>query len=360
MLAKPHHVIAPSSFRNSLKESYGSKDMSHNYFIEEARKMTHERNRNFKPREMPSTRTNHTPNTCKPKPRSNNQTSRNWPASKSRDVTLKVVQKADHSRNPSSFSDSKHFVYSTCQKYVFNANHDACVTKLLKEVNYRVKVQSSKTRNNNKLVEQKSHTQTPVRQIFTRHRFSPNKPSVVHEKPSPRSFLRWKPTGKVFKTIGLRWILTGKLFASSTTKVDSESPHASNANITNPYECIQTLDIITGTLNLDTGLELQLMTLGTISLGLVQNPSSPTSYVPPTKNDWDMLFQPIFDEYFNPPPSVVSLAPTTTAPRPADLIGSPSSTSVDQAAPSASTSSTIQETQSPVIPDGVEEQFQPA
>ncbi|GKC99900.1 hypothetical protein Tco_1170175 [Tanacetum coccineum] len=92
------------------------------------------------------------------------------------------------------------------------------------------------------------------------------------------------------------------------------------------------------------GPELQLMTLGTISLGLVQNPSSPTSYVPPTKNDWDMLFQPIFDEYFNPPPSVVSLAPTTTAPRPADLIGSPSSTSVDQAAPSTSTSSTIQET----------------
>ncbi|GJY51974.1 retrovirus-related pol polyprotein from transposon TNT 1-94 [Tanacetum coccineum] len=54
------------------------------------------------------------------------------------------------------------------------------------------------------------------------------------------------------------------------------------------------------------GLELQLMTPGTISSRLVQNPSSPTPYVPPTKNDWDILFQPMFDEYFNPPKSAVS------------------------------------------------------
>ncbi|GJY60684.1 retrovirus-related pol polyprotein from transposon TNT 1-94 [Tanacetum coccineum] len=39
---------------------------------------------------------------------------------------------------------------------------------------------------------------------------------------------------------------------------------------------------------------------------LVPNPPSATPYVPPTKKDWDTLFQPMFDEYFNPPPSVVS------------------------------------------------------
>ncbi|GKA56490.1 retrovirus-related pol polyprotein from transposon TNT 1-94 [Tanacetum coccineum] len=81
------------------------------------------------------------------------------------------------------------------------------------------------------------------------------------------------------------------------------------------------------------GSELQLMTLGTISSGLVQNPPSTTPYVPPTKNDWDVLFQPMFDEYFNPPLSVVSLVPIAIAPRPADLTGSPSSTSIDQVAP---------------------------
>ncbi|GJS63542.1 hypothetical protein Tco_0678106 [Tanacetum coccineum] len=62
------------------------------------------------------------------------------------------------------------------------------------------------------------------------------------------------------------------------------------------------------------GPELQLMTLGTISPGLVQNPSSSTPYVPPTKNDWDILFQPMFNEYFNPPESVVSPVPVVVAP----------------------------------------------
>ncbi|GJY05931.1 retrovirus-related pol polyprotein from transposon TNT 1-94 [Tanacetum coccineum] len=68
--------------------------------------------------------------------------------------------------------------------------------------------------------------------------------------------------------------------------------------------------------------------------GLMQNPPSPTPYVPPTKNDWDILFQPMFDDYFISLPSVVSLVPTTVALRLA--------------------------CQSPVIFEGVEEQFQQA
>nr|GFC78329.1 Gag-Pol polyprotein [Tanacetum cinerariifolium] len=52
------------------------------------------------------------------------------------------------------------------------------------------------------------------------------------------------------------------------------------------------------------GPALQEMTPATISSGLVQKPSSSTSYVPPTRNDWDLLFQPLFDELLNPSPSV--------------------------------------------------------
>ncbi|GJY13133.1 retrovirus-related pol polyprotein from transposon TNT 1-94 [Tanacetum coccineum] len=73
----------------------------------------------------------------------------------------------------------------------------------------------------------------------------------------------------------------------------------------------------------------QLLTPGTISSGLVPNLPSPTPYVPPTKKDWDILFQPMFDEYFSPPPSVASLIPAVVAPVPTDSIGSPSSTPVD-------------------------------
>nr|GEV95316.1 phospholipase-like protein [Tanacetum cinerariifolium] len=165
--AKPHHVNAPSSSRNSKKESYGSNDMAHNYYLEEAKKKTQDKKRNLKPREIPFAKTHHTPNACTPKPRSNNQTSRNWPASKSCEETLKAVQKADHSKNPSSFSDFRHFVCSTCQKCVFNANHDACITKFPKEVNSHVKIQPNKTRNNNKPVDPTSRTQKPGRKIVT-------------------------------------------------------------------------------------------------------------------------------------------------------------------------------------------------
>ncbi|GJV26418.1 hypothetical protein Tco_1379113 [Tanacetum coccineum] len=133
--AKPHHVNEPSSSRNYKKESYGSNDIAHNHFLEEDRKKTQDRNWNLKPREMPSAKTHHTPNACTPKPISNNQTFRNCPASKSSNVKLNVVQKADHSRNPSSCSNFKHLVCSTCQKCVFNANHDDYITKFLKEVN---------------------------------------------------------------------------------------------------------------------------------------------------------------------------------------------------------------------------------
>nr|GFB52024.1 hypothetical protein [Tanacetum cinerariifolium] len=58
-----------------------------------------------------------------------------------------------------------------------------------------------------------------------------------------RSCLRWKPMGKIFKTVGLRWVPTGKIFNTSKTMVDSEPPSDSKKDITNQYECEQTLDV---------------------------------------------------------------------------------------------------------------------
>ncbi|GKC06940.1 hypothetical protein Tco_0998550 [Tanacetum coccineum] len=92
----------------------------------------------------------------KPKPRSTNHSTRSLLVSKSSYVTKAAVPIADQSKNSNSFSDSKHFVCSTCHKCVFNANQDACITKFLKEVNSHAKIQSNKTRNNNKPMEQKS------------------------------------------------------------------------------------------------------------------------------------------------------------------------------------------------------------
>ncbi|GJR40624.1 hypothetical protein Tco_1216308 [Tanacetum coccineum] len=209
--AKPNHMIASSSSRNSSKNMprFSSNDMVHNHYLEEAQKKTQEKDRNSESSVMHSTRLQNTTNDHKPKPRSNNQTTRSLPVSKSSCVTSRVVPLVDHSRNSSPFLDSKHFVCSSCHKCVFNANHDPCITKLLKEVNSRAKIQSYKTRNSNKLVDQKSHTQKPGRQIFIGHRSSPDKSSAVHEKTNtPRSCLRWIPTGRIFNTIGLRWVPT--------------------------------------------------------------------------------------------------------------------------------------------------------
>nr|GFA53474.1 retrovirus-related Pol polyprotein from transposon TNT 1-94 [Tanacetum cinerariifolium] len=47
------------------------------------------------------------------------------------------------------------------------------------------------------------------------------------------------------------------------------------------------------------GLALNEMTPATINSGLVQKYSSSTPYVPPSRNDWDLLFQPMFDELLN-------------------------------------------------------------
>ncbi|GJY44366.1 retrovirus-related pol polyprotein from transposon TNT 1-94 [Tanacetum coccineum] len=242
-------MIASSSSRNSSKNMprFSSNDMVHNHYLDVAKKKIQERDRNSTTSVPTSARIQTTTDDRKPNPRSNNQTSRSLPVSKSSRVTITAVPKADHSKSSSSFSDSKNFVCSTCHKCVFNANHDACITKLLKEVNSRAKIQSNKTTNSNKPVDQKSHTQKPSRQIFTGHRFSPNKTSAVSEKTSPRSDLRWKPTGRIFKSVGLRWIPTGKLFDSCTSKVDSEPPHGSNVDIPHIHECKQTLDVSAGT-----------------------------------------------------------------------------------------------------------------
>nr|GEV37866.1 reverse transcriptase domain-containing protein [Tanacetum cinerariifolium] len=58
------------------------------------------------------------------------------------------------------------------------------------------------------------------------------------------------------------------------------------------------------------------------------------SCIPTPRDDWDRLFQPMFDAYFNPPTIVVSPVPVTNAPRAVDLANLLVSTSIDQDAPS--------------------------
>ncbi|GKF29878.1 hypothetical protein Tco_0096220, partial [Tanacetum coccineum] len=89
------------------------------------------------------------------------------------------------------------------------------------------------------------------------------------------------------------------------------------------------------------GPALHEMTHATISSGLVLKPPPSTPFISPLRTDWDILLQPLFDELLTPPPSVDHPAPEViasiaevVAPEPAASTGSPSSTTVDQDAPS--------------------------
>nr|GEX23229.1 hypothetical protein [Tanacetum cinerariifolium] len=212
VFVKPHHVIASGSSRNSSNESFRSNDMAYKYYLEFASQVDviNDLSKPVTPHYVPKVREH---------------------------VFVKPhhVIASGSSRNSSNES--------------FRSNDMA--HKYYLEVNSRAKVQSLKTRNINKPVEPKSHTQKPDRQIAIGQRFSLNKSFAVHEKPNaPRSCLRWIPTGRIFKTAGLRWIPTGNMFIDRTTKVDSEPPNGLNEYITNPYECKQSLDVSACTLNL--------------------------------------------------------------------------------------------------------------
>ncbi|GKB64095.1 integrase, catalytic region, zinc finger, CCHC-type containing protein, partial [Tanacetum coccineum] len=91
------------------------------------------------------------------------------------------------------------------------------------------------------------------------------------------------------------------------------------------------------------GPALHEITPATISSGLVPNPPPSTSFIPPSIIYWNILFQPLFDELLTPPPCVDDPTPKVVAPIhevvapvPAVSTGSPSSTNVDQDAPSPS------------------------
>ncbi|GJT93706.1 retrovirus-related pol polyprotein from transposon TNT 1-94 [Tanacetum coccineum] len=85
------------------------------------------------------------------------------------------------------------------------------------------------------------------------------------------------------------------------------------------------------------GPDLHGLTSGQISSRLVLNQVTSTSAKPPIKNDWDLLFQPTFDEYFKNPSAASNPISAATLPPP-DTTGASSSTSIDKDAPSLSTS----------------------
>ncbi|GJT70302.1 hypothetical protein Tco_1029588 [Tanacetum coccineum] len=69
-----------------------------------------------------------------------------------------------------------------------------------------------------------------------------SKPVTTHHFPKRRESAPAKPHNMIAPSSS-RWVPTGKTFASSTTKVESEPPNGSHADITNQFESKQALNV---------------------------------------------------------------------------------------------------------------------
>nr|GEW86300.1 putative ribonuclease H-like domain-containing protein [Tanacetum cinerariifolium] len=92
---------------------------------------------------------------------------------------------------------------------------------------------------------------------------------------------------------------------------------------------------------------------GQINLGLVPNPVHAAPYVPLTNKDLEILFQPMFDEYLEPPHVRRPVSPALVVQVPVNSAGTPSSTTIDQNAPSLSISPSSSALQSHSLHQGV-------
>ncbi|GJT47247.1 hypothetical protein Tco_0955962 [Tanacetum coccineum] len=104
---------------------------------------------------------------------------------------------------------------------------------------------------------------------------------------------------------------------------------------------------------LSTGPTPTFLTPGQISSGLVPNPVPASPYVPPTNKELEILFQPMFDEYIEPPRVERLVSPAPAVSVPVNSTGTPSSTTIDQDAPSLNHSPSSLALQSPSIHQGV-------
>ncbi|GJY96100.1 hypothetical protein Tco_0512461 [Tanacetum coccineum] len=142
-------------------------------------------------------------------------------------------------------------VCAECGKCVFNSNHDACVSKYLNDVNARTKkpkeVPISTSKPKRKM---NKYVATPYKKIVALDTTIQKSKSYFKElykntnkawkwwieKKCPSEYkwtqmtlsrpsIKWKPTGRIFSNVHLRWIPIGKLLNSCTGKVDSEPTH---------------------------------------------------------------------------------------------------------------------------------------
>ncbi|GJU82602.1 hypothetical protein Tco_1284967 [Tanacetum coccineum] len=106
-------------------------------------------------------------------------------------------------------------------------------------------------------------------------------------------------------------------------------------------------------MQLSTGPAPTFMMPRQISSGLVPNPVPAAPYVPSTNKELEILIQPMFNEYLEPPRVERLVSPTLAVLVLVNSASTPSSTTIDQDAPSPSHSPSSLELQPPISHQGV-------
>ncbi|GKC48959.1 retrovirus-related pol polyprotein from transposon TNT 1-94 [Tanacetum coccineum] len=119
----------------------------------------------------------------------------------------------------------------------------------------------------------------------------------------------WKSSGKVLTSVGYQWRPTGRIF---TLREQCPLTRLSKPKVVSAKQTEN------------------------ISSGFVPNPVPAAPYVPPTNKELEILFQLMFDEYLEPPCVKRPVSPALAVPVPVNSAGTPSSTTIDQDAPSPS------------------------
>nr|GEU47229.1 retrovirus-related Pol polyprotein from transposon TNT 1-94 [Tanacetum cinerariifolium] len=104
---------------------------------------------------------------------------------------------------------------------------------------------------------------------------------------------------------------------------------------------------------LGTGPAPNFLTSGQISSGLIPNTVPATPSAPPTNKELVILFQPMFDEYMEPPRAERPVPPAQAEPPPVNTAGTPLSNTIDQDAPTLSISPSSSALQSPSLHQGI-------
>ncbi|GJR63956.1 integrase, catalytic region, zinc finger, CCHC-type containing protein [Tanacetum coccineum] len=194
--------------------------------------------------------------------------------------------------------------------------------------------------------------------IHTRHNKTPYE--LVHDKNPDLTFFRvfgavcyptndsedlgkLQPIADIGIFVGYAPSRKGYRIYNKRTRKIMETIHVQFDELSEPMAPVQ----------LSTGPTPMFLMPGQISSGLVPNLVPAAPYVPPTNKELEILFQLMFDEYLEPPHVKRLVSPALAVSVPVHSSGTPSSTTIDQDAPSPSHLPSSLALQSPSLHQGV-------